>query len=88
MVARDLERKSIDERVGEIMRHLDRQRHDPELMKSNQATIVARVKAYEERYGMKSNEIHDAIDRGDLNETHDVCRWIIDLERLSGTEPE
>jgi hypothetical protein len=79
MVANNVQTKTIDERVEEIMR----QRDDPELMKQRRAETVARVRAYEEQFGMRSEDIHDAIERGDLTETLDVCRWIFDYESLS-----
>ena len=44
--------------------------------------LERRIKAYESRYGIKSRSVHAAIDRGDLKETHDVCRWIMDYDLL------
>lgn len=48
--------------------------------------VETRVRAYEARFGLPSSEIHAAIDRGDLVETWEVCRWIIAYESLVGAE--
>lgn len=44
--------------------------------------LRARVIAYEARYSLKSDEIHQAIEEGRLQETEEVCDWIIDYEAL------
>lgn len=46
-------------------------------------TLRSRVLAYEEQFGILSSEVHEAIDDGRLQETLEVCKWIIDFERLS-----
>lgn len=46
------------------------------------AELKSRIKQYEEKYKIKSRSIHAAIDRGELKETQDVCRWIMDYELL------
>lgn len=40
------------------------------------------LRDYEERFGVKSSEIHDRIDDGTLLETVDVCHWIIAVNKL------
>lgn len=57
------------------------------LVKSAQrrAELAASVKRYEQGYGIKSRSIHAAINRGDLQETHEVCRWIMDYDLLRRT---
>ncbi len=45
--------------------------------------VAARVRVYEEQFGLPSAEIHQAIDRGDLVETLAVCKWIMDYEWLT-----
>lgn len=54
------------------------------LVKSNQrrSELAARVKGYEGRYGIKSRSVHAAINRGELKETQEVCRWIMDYDLL------
>lgn len=84
MVANNVQTKTIDERVEEILR----QRDDPELMARNRAKIDARIKKYEAQYGMKSDEVHDAIERGDLTETLEVCDWIMDYDFLYAPRSE
>lgn len=56
-----------------------------ETLLEQQAEIVAlqaRVAAYEQKFGIPSAWIHDAIDRGELIETLEVCDWIMDVEQL------
>lgn len=82
MVAKYLERKPPEERVNELLR----QRTDSVRSHLHQAKIAARIKGYEDQYGIKSDAIHGAIERGQLKETQEVCRWIIDYDLLSRTE--
>jgi len=67
---------SLAERPIEEMRVLQKAR-------AYRLQVAARVRAYEEQFGLPSSDIHDAIDRGDLVETLDVCNWIMDYEWLS-----
>lgn len=46
------------------------------------ATLEARVALAECRYNLSSDQIHAAIDAGTLEETPDVCNWIIDHDLL------
>lgn len=46
------------------------------------ATLEARVAAAERHYKLSSDQIHAAIDAGTLEETPDVCNWIIDHDLL------
>jgi len=66
----------LAERLIEEIRILRAARND-------RLDVEARVKAYEAQFGLPSSEIHDALDRGDLVETLDVCNWIMDYEWLS-----
>ena len=49
---------------------------------SESVALQARVVAYEQRFGMSSDQVHAAIDRGALEDTPEVCEWIIDYELL------
>ena len=46
------------------------------------------VKRYEDRYGMASEGIHDAIDAGILIEDRDVGHWIFQYMLLKRVEAE
>jgi hypothetical protein len=46
------------------------------------------VKQYERIYNVPSEDIHRAIDAGELVETLDVCRWIFLYNLLSRVEGE
>ncbi len=58
------------------------------LVKSHQrlAEIEGRVRHYEQRYGMKSQVVPTAINSGQLKETKDVCRWLMDYDQLARTK--
>lgn len=49
------------------------------------AELEARVKRYEVHYKFESHAVHDAIDRGQLIENDEVCRWLIDYDLLTRT---
>jgi hypothetical protein len=44
--------------------------------------LEAQVLAYEQQFGIPSSDVHEAIDDGRLQETEDVCDWILDFEML------
>jgi hypothetical protein len=44
--------------------------------------IRARVTEFERQYNVASQDLHAAIDAGKLEESHDVCEWLIDYELL------
>lgn len=46
------------------------------------ADLQRSVENYEIRFGLKSDRIREAIDRKTLTETHEVCMWLMDYERL------
>ncbi|MFT4038144.1 MAG: hypothetical protein QM692_08205 [Thermomicrobiales bacterium] len=69
---------AVDRMVAEIIRKLN----DPAEHERTFATLHARVAAYEQQFGIPSCDIHRAIDAGELLETVDVCRWIMDYESL------
>jgi hypothetical protein len=46
------------------------------------AALRSRVLAYEEQFGISSSEVHEAIEDGRLQETLEVCDWIMDIEIL------
>lgn len=46
------------------------------------AELRRQVANYEARYGRLATEAHAAIDRGELEETVDVCRWLIADDQL------
>lgn len=47
------------------------------------AALRRRVRAYEEQFGIPSDEVHEAIEDGRLQETLEVCDWIMDIELLT-----
>jgi hypothetical protein len=44
--------------------------------------LKAQVLAYEQQFGIPSSEVHEAIDDGRLDETLEVCNWLIDIDML------
>jgi hypothetical protein len=49
--------------------------------------LQVNIRAYEERFGISSEDIHAAIEDGRLVETEDVCDWIMDYELLKRAWP-
>lgn len=70
-------------RIDQVME----QRRDTVQMSKNRQEIVDRIAGYEQKYGMRSDQVHAAIDRGQLKETQEVCSWLIAYDSLerSGT---
>lgn len=48
--------------------------------------LRGRIAANEARFGVPAAEAHQAIDDGRLAETHDVCKWLIDIDLLERIE--
>jgi hypothetical protein len=46
------------------------------------AELERRISAYEARYGISSDRLSGAIDRGEIAETLDVCDWLMDVTLL------
>jgi hypothetical protein len=67
-----------DQWASEIARQL----HDEAAQERALAEIRLRVREYENRYGLRSDELHQAIESGRLEESHDVCRWMMDYHVL------
>ena len=54
------------------------------------AELRTRIQEYEAKYQLKSRSVHAAIERGELKETQEVCRWIMDyalFKRLKPRQP-
>jgi len=64
--------------TAEIMR----QRNDPTEQERTAEKLRSRVRACEVKFNIRSSDIHRAIDAGDLVETAEVCRWIMDYDML------
>ena len=47
-----------------------------------QRELAARIRRYERQYGVCSSRLHVAIDAGEITETADVTRWLIDYSLL------
>ncbi len=72
--------------TGKIVSDLLVQRQTLAQADQRRSELAAQVKAYESKYGIKSRSIHAAINRGQLKETQEVCRWIIDYDLLKRTK--
>jgi len=70
------------ETVEEIIARLDAEGKDEALMRRRHQELVDRVHAYEVKYGMTAADAHEAIERRELRETHDVCKCLIDAASL------
>ncbi len=79
-------RSEAKETVEQTVARLSREMADPVLMAARFEQLRNRVAAYEREFGLPSADIHGAIDRGDLVETWEVCKWIMDYESLLRAE--
>ncbi len=70
------------EAVQKQWEELEREREVLERHYRRLADLRANIAACEEKYGITSDQIHDAIENRELQETLEVCRWIMDYERL------
>jgi hypothetical protein len=74
--------------VEQILKELSEQQFDTEAQAAMLLELKERVTHYEQRYGMPSDRIHEAIDAGELIEDLDVCHWIMDYELLQSAEED
>jgi len=77
---------NVDEHVEQLLKELSEQIHDVEHQAAMLAEIRESVKQYEQRYGMSSDCVHQAIDAGELVEDLDVCDWIFQYNLLRRVE--
>jgi hypothetical protein len=79
MILRDHGHLSATEIAAELLR----QRNVLLRHRETTSVLASRVADYEKYYEMVSSEIHDAIENGTLEETAEVCDWIINDELVS-----
>lgn len=65
-------------RIDQVME----QRRDTAQMSRNRQETLDRIAGYELKYGMRSDQVHGAIDRGQLKETQEVCSWLIAYDSM------
>lgn len=70
---------SADRKATEIARKLREASEHERVV----AKLRSRVQAYEGQFNIRSCDIHRAIDAGELTETSEVCRWIMDYDVLA-----
>ncbi len=63
------------ERIRQIKAELHRQR-DPEVQRRLAEERRQAIAAFEQRYGIPSEQIHQAIEEGRLHETFEVNQWL------------
>ena len=78
--------RSVDmqQRIRDLLLQLDNVDEQTRLLEETREC----VKQYERIYNVPSEDIHRAIDAGELVETLDVCRWIFLHNLLSRVEGE
>ncbi len=82
-----LTRKRVAGAHDRRVRELIAERHDTAQMRRNREELVDRVAGYEVKYNLRSDEVHAAIDSGQLRETQEICSWLIAHEVLERTKP-
>lgn len=65
----------MTERIRQIKAELRRQR-DPEVQRRFAEERRQAIAAFEQRYGIPSEQIHQAIEDGRLKETFEVNQWL------------
>lgn len=73
----------VDTRADDLLRELALLRQ----IAQRREALRQRIAAYEDRYQIRSDDIHTAIDSGRLTETEEVCDWIMEYELLQRTAP-
>lgn len=74
----------IQKRVEELLASLS----EPVNYEETIAELRREVKSFEERYGLPSDKIHDAIEAGELVEDLEVGNWIFRVRLLNSLEKE
>lgn len=73
----------LQAKVAEQIRQLEAQRNDPVFQLELIYDLFRRVHAGEVEYGVPWYEAHAAVRSGQIDETHEVCVWLIDINRLN-----
>jgi hypothetical protein len=72
--------------VGRQLQELLEQLNNLEEQEMMLTELRESVKAFEQRYGMQSHCVHDAIESGELVEDRDVAHWIFQYDLLRSVE--
>lgn len=64
--------------ADELLRQREVLRQHHEIIRA----VQERIAIYEERYSLVSAEVPEAIERGTLIESAEVCDWLIDIDLL------
>jgi hypothetical protein len=84
MILIDRSRQSPDDMARELLQEAEILRRHAEDI----AALRARIAAYERQFGLPSSKIHAAINAGSLQETREVCDWIMDYELLERVQSQ
>lgn len=78
MILKDMKQRSPEELSEELLRQIDVLRQHGQHV----AALESRIASYEQQFNVPSSQIHEAIDTGRLDESVEVCDWIMDVELL------
>jgi hypothetical protein len=67
-----------ERRAAKLLEQLD----DDEFQDAFFADLEQRVASFEQQYGLRSEDVGQAINAGVLVESHDVCQWLLDYKLL------
>jgi hypothetical protein len=81
-VARMVLTKSTAPDIKAKIEELLAQRDDQDAQERLLWETRLRVQGYEDKFGIPSERIHQAIDEGTLAETLEVCHWIMEYDLL------
>lgn len=75
--------QELEAKVAEHVRRIEEQGNDPAYLLEQMYALFRRIHAGEVEYGVPWYEAHAAVRSGQVYETHEVCVWLIDINRLS-----
>ena len=56
----------------------------PLYAKENERRIALEVEAYEEKYAMTTERLHEKLVSGDIEETAEIAKWLFKAQSLKG----
>lgn len=78
MILKDREPMTPNAMASDLIRQMD-------VLREHKRSVIAlelRIAGLEQRYAISTSQVHAAIEAGTLQETIEVCDWIIDSEIL------
>lgn len=78
--SKDLRNFKREQRIGALLWGYKQARG--QFLNGEVREVRSQIEGYEKAFGISSRDVHAALDDGRLQETMDVCRWIMAIDRL------